>query len=72
MDFAKRHLQGHVGYYAVSGNTRSVSTYAYRISHLFYWLRVSWDGCRPLIVSLQRSHWRWPILTLIRLELRNL
>ena len=39
MDYAKRHLQGHVGYYAVSGNTRSVSTYAHRISRLmFKWL----------------------------------
>ena len=39
MDFAKRHLQGHVGYYAVSGNSRSVSAYAYRVRHLlFKWL----------------------------------
>ena len=39
MDYAKRHLQGHVGYYAVSGNAQSVRTYAYRVSHLlFKWL----------------------------------
>ena len=39
MDYAKRHLRGHVAYYAVSGNARSVRTYAYRISRLlFKWL----------------------------------
>lgn len=39
MDYARRHLQGHVGYYAVSGNIRQVRTYAYRISRLlFKWL----------------------------------
>lgn len=39
MDYAKRHLQGHVAYYAVSGNARQVHTYAYRISRLmFKWL----------------------------------
>jgi group II intron reverse transcriptase/maturase len=51
MDYAKRHLQGHVGYYAVSGNARQVRTYAYRISRLlFKWLNrrsqrrgVTWD-----------------------------
>jgi len=51
MDYARRHLLGHVGYYAVSGNIRQVRTYAYRISRLlFKWLNrrsqrrsVSWD-----------------------------
>lgn len=39
MDYAKRHLQGHVGYYAVSGNSRQIRTYAYLISRLlFKWL----------------------------------
>lgn len=39
MDYAKRHLRGHIAYYAVSGNSRSVRTYAYRISCLlFKWL----------------------------------
>ena len=39
MDYAKRHLQGHVAYYAVSGNARNVRTYAYRLSRLlFKWL----------------------------------
>ena len=39
MDYAKRHLQGHAAYYAVSGNGRNIRTYAYRISRLmFKWL----------------------------------
>ena len=39
MEFAKRHLQGHVAYYAVSGNARHVRTYAYLIGRLlFKWL----------------------------------
>jgi RNA-directed DNA polymerase len=39
MDYAKRHLQGHVAYYAVSGNARNVRTYAYLLSRsLFKWL----------------------------------
>jgi len=39
MDYAKRHLRGHVAYYAVSGNARRVRTYAYRVSCLlFKWL----------------------------------
>ncbi len=39
MDYAMRHLQGHVAYYAVSGNARNVRTYAYLLSRLlFKWL----------------------------------
>jgi hypothetical protein len=39
MDYAKRHLRGHVAYYAVSGNACTVRTYAYRMSCLlFKWL----------------------------------
>ena len=39
MDYAKRHLQGHAAYYAVSGNARNVRTYAYLLSRLlFKWL----------------------------------
>lgn len=39
MAYAERHLRGHVGYYAVSGNARQVRIYAYRISRLlFKWL----------------------------------
>lgn len=36
MDYAKRHLRGHLAYYAVSGNARSIRTYAYRISRLLF------------------------------------
>lgn len=72
MDYAKRHLQGHVGYYAVSGNARQVRTYAYRVSRLlFKWLNrrsqrrgVTWDrfskvlsGWRP---SLRIRHNLYP------------
>lgn len=39
MDYAKRHLRGHIGYFGVSGNSRSVKTYVYRVSQvLFKWL----------------------------------
>ena len=39
MDYAKRHLQGHIAYFGVSGNSRSLRTYAYRVSQmLFKWL----------------------------------
>lgn len=39
MLYAKRHLRGHVAYYAVSGNARQIRNYAYLISRLlFKWL----------------------------------
>ncbi len=39
MDYAKRHLQGHIVYFGVSGNSRSLRTYVYRVSRmLFKWL----------------------------------
>ena len=39
MDYAKRHLQGHIAYFGVSGNSRSLKTYVYRVSRvLFKWL----------------------------------
>ena len=39
MLYAKRHLIGHVAYYAVSGNIRQIRKYAYLISRLlFKWL----------------------------------
>jgi len=61
MDYAKRHLQGHVGYYGVSGNARQVGTYAYRVSRLlFKWLNrrsqrrgVTWDRFSKVL-----SGWR--------------
>lgn len=39
MLYAKRHLSGHLAYYAVSGNIRQIRKYAYLISRLlFKWL----------------------------------
>ncbi len=39
MDYAKRHLQGHIAYFGVSGNSRSLKAYVYRVSRiLFKWL----------------------------------
>lgn len=39
MDYTKRHLQGHIAYFGVSGNSRSLKTYIYRVSRvLFKWL----------------------------------
>lgn len=39
MAYARRHLIGHVAYYAVSGNARQIGNYAYLISRLlFKWL----------------------------------
>ena len=51
MEYARRHLHGHVAYYAVSGNGRCVHTYVYRVSRLlFKWLNrrsqrpsITWD-----------------------------
>ena len=39
MDYAKQHLQGHLAYYAVSGNARQIGNYARQIENrLFKWL----------------------------------
>jgi RNA-directed DNA polymerase len=39
MLYLKRHLQGHLAYYGVSGNMRSLRNYVYRVSRLlFKWL----------------------------------
>ena len=39
MEFAHQHLQGHLGYYAVSGNSRSLRSYVNCVSRLlFKWL----------------------------------
>jgi RNA-directed DNA polymerase len=51
MLYIKRHLQGHMAYYAISGNSRSLRNYVYRVSRLlFKWLNrrsqrrsVSWE-----------------------------
>lgn len=37
--YVRRHLQGHIQYYGVSGNSRSLATYVYRVAGLlFKWL----------------------------------
>jgi group II intron reverse transcriptase/maturase len=36
MDYARRHLCGHLAYYAVSGNARQIRNYAYQIRRLLY------------------------------------
>jgi RNA-directed DNA polymerase len=39
MLYARRHLVGHLQYYAVSGNSRSLRNYVYCVSRLlFKWL----------------------------------
>jgi RNA-directed DNA polymerase len=39
MDYAQRHLQGHLAYYGISGNSRSLRAYVYCVSRvLFKWL----------------------------------
>jgi RNA-directed DNA polymerase len=39
MQYAKRHLSGHLEYYAVSGNAKQIRTYAHLIRRLlFKWL----------------------------------
>jgi hypothetical protein len=63
MDYARRHLQGQVGYDAVSGNIRQVRTYAYRISRLLFKglnrrsqrRSVSWDRFSEVLSSWMPS-----------------
>jgi group II intron reverse transcriptase/maturase len=63
MDYAKCHLRGHAAYYAVSGNARSVRTYAYRISRLlFKWLNrrsqrrgVTWERFSKVLAGWMPS-----------------
>ena len=51
ISFMKRHLNGHIQYYGVSGNSRSLGAYAYRaVWILFKWLNkrsqkrsITWD-----------------------------
>jgi hypothetical protein len=39
MEYARRHLQGHIQYYGVSGNTRSLRQYRQQVEWLlFKWL----------------------------------
>ena len=56
----RRHLDGHFQYYAVSGNIRSIRTYAFRAARLlFKWLNrrsqrrsISWERFSPLLQVL--------------------
>jgi RNA-directed DNA polymerase len=60
MDYVRRHLQGHIQYFGVSGNIRSVRCYIHRAERLlFKWLNrrsqrrsVRWERFSPV---LQRS-----------------
>lgn len=36
MQYARRHLRGHMAYYGVSGNSRSLRRYFYRASRLLF------------------------------------
>ncbi len=39
MDYAKRHMQGHIAYFGGSGNSRNLKTYVYCVSRfLCKWL----------------------------------
>jgi len=72
MEYAKRHLRGHVAYYAVSGNARNVRTYAYLLSRLlFKWLNrrsqrrgVQWERFNKILSdwmpSLRIQHNLYP------------
>jgi RNA-directed DNA polymerase len=50
-DYVRLHLQGHIQYYGVSGNSRSVRTYAFHVEQLLY----KWINRRS-----QRRSFRWP------------
>lgn len=65
MTYAKRHLRGHLAYYAVSGNSRCLRQYFYAASRLlFKWLnrrsqrrRVTWARFGPALRDwLPRIH----------------
>lgn len=57
MDYVRRHLEGHIRYYGVSGNYRALSRYVKAASRLlFKWLNrrsqrrsVSWERFRPIL-----------------------
>ena len=60
MLYARRHLVGHLQYYAVSGNSRSLRNYVYCVGRLlFKWLNrrsqrrsISWARLAPLLATL--------------------
>ena len=73
LDYAKRHLQGHIQYYGVSGNSRSVSGYVYFATGLlFKWLNrrsqrrsLTWkrfgEVIRPLLPTARIVHNLYPV-----------
>ncbi len=59
LEFVQKHLQGHLAYYGVSGNSRSLRHYVYRLSRVWYkWLNrrsqrrsISWARFRDVLVA---------------------
>ena len=57
MAYVRRHLQGHIRYYGVSGNYRTLSRYVMAASRLLYkWLNrrsqrrsITWERFRPIL-----------------------
>ena len=58
VEYVKRHLQGHIQYFGVSGNSRSLQQYVYHVGRLlFKWLNrrsqrrsVAWDRFNQVVV----------------------
>ncbi len=73
LDYVRRHLQGHIQYYGVSGNSRSVSSYVYLATgQLFKWLNrrsqrrsLNWkrfgEVIRPLLPTARIVHNLYPV-----------
>ena len=58
LEYVRRHLQGHIQYFGVSGNSRSLKQYGYQAARLLYkWLNrrsqrrsVAWDRFLQVVV----------------------
>jgi hypothetical protein len=73
VDYACRHLRGHIQYYGVSGNSRGVAGYVYFATrHLFKWLNrrsqrrsMTWERfgalIRPLLPTAHIVHDLYPV-----------
>lgn len=73
LDYTRRHLQGHIQYYGVSGNSRGVSGYVYFATGLlFKWLNrrsqrrsLNWkrfgEVIRPLLPTARIVHDLYPV-----------
>ncbi|MGL6159840.1 hypothetical protein [Microbulbifer sp.] len=71
--FLRRHLQGHIQYYGVSGNGRSVASYIYfAMRYLFKWLNrrsqkrsLNWKtfgaAVQPLLPTVRIVHDLYPV-----------